>query len=89
MLDHPDENLVGQTLVRDKPYASARKNEETVINEYDQIEKELFHQTVVYAGYHDFEDDEDYQNRAANVIYHKIQDIDQEFIDRVNDEQTD
>lgn len=79
--EHPDPEKVGKVEARDSPRAVAEKNREVQfgrrnVETGDALEPEK----VVGLGYHDFEDQQDYEQNWPTVVTEKLQDIDTQFL---------
>lgn len=85
--EHPDESNVGRIESADKPLASVEKNEERPVQrrEVDTDAGELgeaWTEQHVGLGYVDFEGEEDYQENFADVAIRKLNEIDEEHIEK-------
>jgi hypothetical protein len=81
--EHDDEDLVGKVKATDRPLASVEKNVESPIQRFDEQRQEF--ETVgrqVGLGYHDFEDEADYEDRFAEVVKQKLAEIDAEHLEK-------
>lgn len=81
--DHPNDELVGNVEARSGRYPRAKKNEERPIDKRNLETNETWEERVVGLGYHDFEDEADYQDneKFAEVVQDKLDDIDDEHLE--------
>lgn len=77
VVEAPNEDVVGGVDIREQRYEAAKKNEQRTIHKRDLDTNEQFTETVVSLGYHDFEDEDDYQDRNWLVTLEKLSEIDE------------
>lgn len=81
--EHENEARVGDVMFSDQRFSRPVKNEEgpvTVIKE-DKKGFEVIGQKVGL-GYADFEDEDDLNERAAEVAQNKLHDVDQKWVEK-------
>lgn len=86
--EHDDPDMVGLVKLTDSPIAHAKKNEERVIHTLDVEaldagEMDLSEYQCVGLGYADFEDEDDYRERAPDVLRQKFAEIDGAYLEKV------
>lgn len=64
----------GLVSVRDSP-VGGRKGERIKLGVFDTESKERGHRIYIPLGYHDFEDESDYNDRIMDVIERKIGEV--------------
>ncbi|EMA31706.1 hypothetical protein [Halobiforma nitratireducens] len=71
--EHPNEDRVGNIIVTDSPkMTSAEKNKEGVCQKRDLETNETWQFHEVGLGYHDFEDEADYEERIGDVLDEEV-----------------
>jgi len=81
--EHENEDRVGLIAVRDKRFARSKKNESETITVLDEDERGFRDVGQnVYLGYHDFDDEEDYEERFGEVARQKLTEVDQAHVEK-------
>jgi len=85
--EHEEEDRVGLFEIADSRRSRSLKNEEGPIHVLDR-ESKSFKTTGkrVGLGYHDFEDEEDYEERLSDVLESKMADIDDKWLRKAGHE---
>lgn len=81
--EHENDDLVGTCKITDQRFSHPLKNEEgdiTVLDENSEGFEDVGR--MVGMGYADFEDEDDYEARVADVIQQKLGDIDAEHLEK-------
>lgn len=78
--DHPNDDLVGTVESTDTPYARVEKNAEGVVDMRDMDTDETWTERMVGLGYHDFESEDDYEERFVDVAQEKLAEIDEDHL---------
>lgn len=85
--EHEDDDRVGGVSVYDSPMSRSRKNKEEPITVLDD-EKEDFRDVgkKVYLGYHDFENEAEYNDNefVADVMQAKIRSVDRQWAEKAD-----
>ena len=83
--EHENEDRVGGVSVYDSPMRDALKDQEGRITVFDKENGE-FNDVgkKVGLGYHDFDDEADYEARVGDVLVEKIQEVDRKWAERAN-----
>ena len=77
---HEREDAVGGVSIYDSPMHDALKNEEGRITFFDKENGEFNDVGKnVGLGYHDFDDEADYEARVGDVLVEKIQEVDRKW----------
>ncbi len=80
---HPDDDLVGNVITTDKrKMTTAEKNKEGVCQKRDLETNETWSFHEVGLGYYDFEDEDDYQENAWDVIHQKLGEVDESHLEK-------
>ena len=81
--EHEREERVGGVSIYDSPMRDALKDEEGRITVFDKENGE-FNDVgkKVGLGYHDFDDEADYEARVGDVLVEKIQEVDRKWAER-------
>jgi len=77
-----DEDRVGGVEATDSRYVNAEKNVETVLHMRNRETGDTWDRKVVSLGYHDFEDEDDYQENSFGVIKQKLGEIDASHLEK-------
>lgn len=72
---------VGGVSVQSMRRQRAKKNEERVASKRNIETGETWDEHYVSLGHHDFEDEDDYEERVGEVIQEKLQEIDAEHLE--------
>jgi len=81
--EHDDSEIVGKVKATDRPLMTVEKNVESRIERFNEQRQEF--ETVgrqVGLGYHDFEDETDYEERFTEVVDRKLAEIDAEHLEK-------
>lgn len=89
VVDSPKEDFVGGVDIHDMRYEAAKKNEQRTIRKHNVRTDERFTEEVVSLGYHDFEDEADYDDRVNDVVLEKLQEIDDRHLEAAGVENDD
>jgi hypothetical protein len=68
---HPDLNE-NHVEIRDSPFVGISKGDEGIMQLRDIETQEVYGVKVIALGYHDFEDEEDYEERLSEVVAEKL-----------------
>ena len=74
--DHPNEDYVGNVEMTGHRYTRVEKNDEGVVDTRNIETGEETTYWCVGLGYHDFDDHDDYEENAADVVQEKLAKID-------------
>jgi hypothetical protein len=81
--EHEESERVGGVSVMDSPMSRPTKNNEAPIRTLnDEKEDFIVVGKKVGLGYHDFESEGEYEERAADVMQSKIRDVDYEWAEK-------
>lgn len=75
---HPDLRE-GLLEVRSKPFPTLKKGEERVSHRLNRETGEEYDVKMVYLGYHDFENQEEYEQSLQEVVEQKMDEVDYDF----------
>jgi hypothetical protein len=78
--DHPDSDLVGNVEFAEKPALAAEKNTETARDKRNRRTGEEWTEMIVSLGHADFDSQEDYESRMADVAESKLKEIDDDHL---------
>lgn len=86
--EHEESERVGCVSIMDSPMSRPTKNNEGPITIIDE-DQEDFRKVgkKVGLGYHDFESEDDYEERAAEVLQAKIREVDRAWAEKAGVEQ--
>lgn len=74
--EHPDGDCVGNVELSERRHALVEKNSEGVVETFNVDTGEERKYRCVGLGYHDFADEQDYEENAADIIQEKLAGID-------------
>jgi len=78
--DHDNEDLVGTVKITDQQLPRVRKDEDRTVDTVNVETNERGSYDAVGLGYHDFEDEQHYQETIGGVVSAKLRDIDTEHL---------
>jgi len=74
--EHPDEDVVGNVEMTGHRHVRVEKNDEGVVDTRNIETGEETTYRCVGLGYHDFEDEQDYEENAPDIVQEKLAEID-------------
>lgn len=79
--DHPNQDIIGQVEITDKPKMRVKKNKEVSVGlrNLESGEKQG-KKSIIGLGYEDFDSKDDYENSVSEVVENKLEDIDDNFL---------
>lgn len=84
IVDSPHEDYIGNVSIRDSQMQTdARKNERGQTRKLNRETGETYVETVVGMGYHDFEDEEDYEENIGEVMPEKLAELEDRHLESV------
>jgi hypothetical protein len=79
--EHDDADRVGGIMIMDRRHSRAEKNNPGPLQAFDEEKGEFYTKgQAVGLGYHDFEDEADYEARVNDVIHRKLGVVDEEYL---------
>jgi hypothetical protein len=86
--EHEEDDRVGGVSVFDKPTMRPEKNEEAPITRFNEDKTDFIDVGMkVGLGYHDFESEQDFEERAADVMQMKIREVDRKWAEKAGVEE--
>lgn len=87
--EHPNREFVGRVEITDqRKRCTAEKNAEGVCRKLDLDTGEEYHYHLVGLGYSDFQNEDDYEERAGAVSEDKLHEIDGHYLEKAGLELT-
>lgn len=74
--DHPNDDYVGNVEMTRHRHMRVEKNDEGVVDTRNIDTGEETTYRCVGLGYHDFDDEDDYQENAGDVVQEKLSEVD-------------
>lgn len=83
VVDHPDEEYIGCVRAVNKRYVHPTKNEEAPVDRRNIETNETYTERLVGLGYYDFDSEDDYEERFAEVAQQKLREVDENHLRKV------
>lgn len=80
IVDSPQEEFVGRVASMDRQRPQVEKNVEGVVDKRNMDTGESYQERLVGLGYHDFEDEAEYEEQFVKVVKGKLGEIDEEHL---------
>lgn len=80
VVDHPNDDLVGNIEVTDSRKPRSAKNEQTTSDKRNVETGEFYQQTNVSLGYVDYENEDEYEDQIVDDMKRKLVEIDERHL---------
>jgi len=81
VVDAPDEDRIGGVDITDTRRMVSEKNKQTT-QQFRNLETgDTYTEDAVSLGYHDFDDEEDYEERVGEVVTEKLGEVDERHLE--------